>query len=74
MRANRLSLTAATETLRLTRERKQLGVGAVLEDVQAQQELARARADYVSTIADFNKAQYELSKSLGTLVISTEER
>jgi len=44
MGATRQSLTTATETLRLTRERKQLGVGAVLEDIQAQQELARSRA------------------------------
>jgi len=73
MRANRRSLTAATETLRLTRERKQFGVGTVLEDIQAQQELARARADYVSAIAEFNKAQYELSKALGTLTTGDNE-
>jgi len=63
--ANRQSLSAATETLRLTRERKQLGVGIVLEDIQAQQELVRSRADYLTAIADFNKAQYLLSKVLG---------
>jgi outer membrane protein TolC len=65
--ANRQSLSAATETLRLTRERKQLGVGIVLEDIQAQQELVRSRADYLTAIADFNKAQYLLSKVLGNL-------
>ncbi len=65
--SSRNSLTAAAETLRLTRERKQLGVGVVLEDLQAQQELVRARADYLSVIVDYNKAQYELSKALGAL-------
>lgn len=65
--ASRQSLSSATETLRLTRERKQLGVGIVLEDIQAQQELVRARADYLSVIAEFNKAQYLLSKVLGNL-------
>lgn len=65
--ASRQSLSAATETLRLTRERKQLGVGIVLEDIQAQQELVRSRADYLTVIADFNKAQYVLSKVLGNL-------
>lgn len=65
--ASRQSLSAATETLRLTRERKQLGVGIVLEDIQAQQELVRSRADYLTVIADFNKAQYLLSKVLGNL-------
>jgi outer membrane protein TolC len=67
MKASRNSLAAATETLRLTRERKQLGVGVVLEDLQAQQELVRARADYLTAITDFNKAQYELSKAVGML-------
>lgn len=67
MAASRNGLNAAMETLRLTRERKQLGVGMVLEDIQAQQELVRARTDYLSAITEFNKAQYELSKALGEL-------
>lgn len=67
MTASRNALSNATETLRLTRERKQLGVGIVLEDIQAQQELVRARTDYLSAITDYNKAQYELSKALGSL-------
>jgi outer membrane protein TolC len=61
------SLAAATETLRLTRDRKQLGVGIVLEDIQAQQELLRAREDYLNAITDHNKAQYQLSEALGSL-------
>jgi len=65
MVATRQNLSSATETLRLTRERKQLGVGAVLEDIQAQQELAKSRADYVTSIVEFNKAQYELSRAVG---------
>lgn len=65
--ASRQTLSAATETFRLTRERKQLGVGIVLEDIQSQQELVRARADYLTVVADFNKAQYVLSKVLGNL-------
>ena len=59
------NLATASETLRLTRERKLFGVGAVLEDIQAQQELARARSDHLSAVADFNKAQYGLSKAVG---------
>ena len=58
-------LAAATETLRVTRERKQYGVGIVLEDVQAQQDLQRARADYINAVADFNKAQFDLSRAIG---------
>jgi outer membrane protein TolC len=70
--ADQISLTeeklaAATETLRLTRERKQYGVGVVLEDLQAQQDLERARSDYVNVLAEYNKAQYGLSHAVGSL-------
>jgi outer membrane protein TolC len=67
MSASRQALGSAEETLRLTRERKQLGVGIVLEDIQAQQELVRARTEYLEAITSFNAAQYELSKALGAL-------
>lgn len=59
-------LTFATETLRVTSERKQYGVGVVLEDLQAQQDLDRARSDFVSLSADYNKAQYSLSRAVGS--------
>jgi len=65
--ATRESVRAASETWRLTRQRKQLGVGVILEDIQAQQELLRARADHLNAIAEFNKAQYVLSKVTGQL-------
>lgn len=65
--ATRDSVSAATETWRLTRQRKQLGVGVILEDIQAQQELLRARADYLNCIAEFNKAQYVFSQAVGQL-------
>jgi outer membrane protein TolC len=60
-------LASATETLRVTHERKQFGVGIVLEDLQAQQDLDRARSDYVSTLQEYNKAQYNLSRAIGSL-------
>jgi outer membrane protein TolC len=60
-------LAAATQTLQVTHERKQFGVGVVLEDIQAQQDLERARSDYLQAIAEFNKAQYALSKAAGAL-------
>ena len=59
------ALSLAAETLRLTRARKEFGVGVVLEDIQAQEALIRARSEYVSAIADFNKAQYALRKAVG---------
>jgi outer membrane protein TolC len=59
------TLASATESLRLTRERKQYGVGIVLEEIQAQEDLTRARGDYFSAIAEYNKAQYGLSTAVG---------
>jgi outer membrane protein TolC len=61
------NLATATETLRLTRERKQFGVGLVLEDIQAQQALTQARSDYVTAVAEYDKAQYEVTKATGGL-------
>jgi len=66
MRDARLNVSAAEETLRLTRGRKQLGVGTVLEDIQAQQELLNARRDLVSIVTQLNQAQYALMRSVGT--------
>jgi outer membrane protein TolC len=59
------NLGTASEVLRLTRQRKQFGVGAVLEDLLAQQDLTRARSEYVSVVADYNKAQYALQRAVG---------
>jgi outer membrane protein TolC len=59
------NLSTATEALRLTRERKQYGVGVVLEDIKAQQDLTQARSEYVTALAEFNKAQFALRKAVG---------
>jgi outer membrane protein TolC len=61
------NLATAAETLRLTEQRKQFGVGIVLEDLQAQQALTQARSDFVTALADYNKAQYGLNRASGGL-------
>jgi outer membrane protein TolC len=63
----RTNVTTASEALRLSHERKQFGVGIVLEDIQTQRDLTQARSDYVRALADFNKAQYALARALGEL-------
>lgn len=57
----RRALAAAEEGLRLTQQRKEFGVGIVLENIQAEEDLTRARQDYTAAIADFNKAQFSLA-------------
>jgi outer membrane protein TolC len=59
------TLASAQETLRLTQARRQFGVGAVLEDILAQQALTQARSDYVTAVAQYDKAQYALSAAIG---------
>jgi len=66
MRDARLNVSSAEETLRLTRGRKQLGVGTVLEDIQAQQDLLNARSDLVTIVTQLNQAQYSLMRSVGS--------
>jgi outer membrane protein TolC len=60
-----MSLGTATQALQLTRDRKQFGVGIVLEDIQAQQAVTQARSDYITAVAEFDKAQYALNKAVG---------
>ncbi len=61
------SLSDAAEALRLGRERKEFGVGVVLETIQAEQDLSRVRNDYLNIVTDYNKTQYALLRALGRL-------
>jgi outer membrane protein TolC len=64
--AAREGLTAAEETLRLSQERKEFGIAAVLERILAEQDLTRARNDHVNAVAEYNKAQYGLARAVGS--------
>ena len=61
------SLSDAEEALRLGKERKEFGVGVVPETVLAEQDLARARNDYLNIVTDYNKTQYALLRALSRL-------
>src|SRR5439155_27195719 len=61
------ALAAAEQSLKYSRERKEFGVGAVLEAVQAEQELTRARLDYLGVLAEHNKAQFAAARAIGQL-------
>ena len=63
----RQSLSDAQENLRLYQERKEFGVGSVLETIVAEQELTRARTDYLRIVAEYNKVQYDLLRTLGQI-------
>src|SRR5438093_3596402 len=61
------SLADAEEALRLGQERKEFGVGVVLETIQAEQDLSRVRNDYLNIVTDYNKTQDSLLRALGRL-------
>ena len=61
----RKALGSAESALKLTRQRQQFGVGEVLENIQSEQDLTRARTDYLSAITDYNRAQFALQRAVG---------
>ncbi len=66
----RRGLAAAADGLRLARQRQEFAVGVVLENILAEQDLTRARTDYLLAIAEFNKSQYALSKAVGGFLVA----
>ncbi|EEF57521.1 TolC family protein [Pedosphaera parvula] len=61
------NLELAAEAEKLAEQRQEFAVGAVLEDIQTQQDLTRARNDFANIVAEFNKAQYALLRAIGNL-------
>ena len=59
------TMAAAQETFKLSQERKEFGVGAVLETIQAEQEYVLARQDYLRVLAEHNTVQFRLRAALG---------
>lgn len=64
----RRAMEAAGQSLKLARERREFAVGAVLETIQAEQDLTGARLDFLNAVAEQNKAQYSLERARGALV------
>lgn len=65
LKSLRTALDAAEKTAQLSRERRAQFVSGVLEDILAEEELTRARRDYVAAIAQFDQSQYALLRALG---------
>jgi outer membrane protein TolC len=42
-------------------------VGVVLETIQAEQDLTRARLEYLKAVTELDKAQYQLKRATGKL-------
>ncbi|HEX5458541.1 MAG TPA: TolC family protein [Steroidobacteraceae bacterium] len=54
----------AQKSLDLSMQRRQFGVYSVLEVIQAQEDLTRARSDYANALAGYAKSQYALARAI----------
>ena len=66
----RAALSASEQALTLARERKAFAVGEVLENIQAEQDLTRARLDYLNIVTEHNRAQFLLRRATGEVAPS----
>lgn len=60
-------LAAAERLHKFSVDRREFGIGAVMEAVVSEQELTRARLDLLALIAEHNKAQFALRRAVGSL-------
>jgi outer membrane protein TolC len=56
-------LSAAQDVLRPSQERREFGIADVLERILAEQDLTRARNEYLAAVAEYDKAQYALLRA-----------
>ena len=70
----RKALEAAGQSLKLAGERRAFAVGEVLENVQAGQDLTRARFDYLGVVTEHNRAQFLLRRAIGAEARSSQSR
>ena len=61
----RKTLEAAEQALKLTGERRAFAVGEVLENILAEQDLTRARLEYLAVVTEHNRAQFLLRRAIG---------
>lgn len=59
------TVQSARALVATTRDRREYGVGMVLEAIEAERELARAQAEHVEAVAGHNRAQWELWHASG---------
>jgi outer membrane protein TolC len=57
----------ARRSLQLTLQRREFGVYAVTEVIQAQQDFTRARSSYATALVRYAKAQYALARAIGSI-------
>ena len=59
------TVQSARALVETTRDRREFGVGMVLEAIEAERELARAQSEHAEAVAGHNRAQWELWHASG---------
>ena len=59
---------------RIARGRRAFAVGEVLENIQAEQELSRARLDWLTVVTEHNRAQFLLRRAVGADASSSKPK
>jgi len=59
------TVAAANRLADLTRARRDFGIGVVLEALEAERDLVRAKAEHLQALADHNRTQWELWHASG---------
>lgn len=67
MHLAREAVELARHSLQLTLQRREFGVYAVTEVIQAQQDFTRARSSYAQALARYAKSQYALARAIGRI-------
>jgi outer membrane protein TolC len=67
VKAAREAVKAAEENNKLSRSRQEFAVGIVLETVVSEQDLTRARLEYLEAVTAHNAAQFALQQTLGAV-------
>jgi outer membrane protein TolC len=57
----------AQQSLQLSQGRKEFGIGAVLEVIEAQKDLIQARAAYLRSLTGYAENQYALAQAIGRI-------
>jgi outer membrane protein TolC len=61
------NIELAEQSLQLSLGRKEFGVAAVLEVIQAQKDVVQARASYIRSMTAYAKGQYALAQAVGRI-------
>ena len=68
------AIEAAEQSLNPARERRAFAVGEALENILAEQDITRARLDYLGVVTEHNGAQFLLRRAIGAEAVVAKRK